>query len=378
MSVYIKKYNLRQILANDGGFRNYLTYFHKNQKVIMKICYTMIIYFRGVENMKLGERTLKIVVATILAVILAQWLQLENSYAAGIIAILSLLDTRTDTLKIAISRLSATMIAFAIAWLLFSFMGYSIWVFGLYLLFFIPICYTFGFQAGIAPVSVLVTHFIVAKSVGIEWMINGGLLMIIGTGMSLLLNVWMPSQMTKLNQMKLNVDREMKEIIKGMAVSLKMVQCDVTAIQRRSKELEVYLEQAQQLALLEYNNQIFQKNSYHIDYLTMRKTQLDILRGLIEMLPNIPLAVDQGFKLSHLLAITAEHYDEQNTVIELIEGVADLYRYSRQSQLPQSRAEFEARAMIYAFLIEFSRFLEVKYEFYQMNQDNIAIDSARD
>ena len=113
----------------------------------MKICYTMIIYFRGVENMKLGERTLKIVVATILAVILAQWLQLENSYAAGIIAILSLLDTRTDTLKIAISRLSATMIAFAIAWLLFSFMGYSIWVFGLYLLFFIPICYTFGFQA---------------------------------------------------------------------------------------------------------------------------------------------------------------------------------------------------------------------------------------
>ena len=96
------------------------------------------------------------------------------------------------------------------------------------------------------------------------------------------------------------------------------------------------------------------------------------------MLPNIPLAVDQGFKLSHLLAITAEHYDEQNTVIELIEGVADLYRYSRQSQLPQSRAEFEARAMIYAFLIEFSRFLEVKYEFYQMNQDIIAIDSARD
>ena len=77
--------------------------------------------------MKLGERTLKIVVATILAVILAQWLQLENSYAAGIIAILSLLDTRTDTLKIAISRLSATMIAFAIAWLLFSFMGYSIY-----------------------------------------------------------------------------------------------------------------------------------------------------------------------------------------------------------------------------------------------------------
>lgn len=315
--------------------------------------------------MKLIERTFKMVIATLMAILIAQLLNVNNAYAAGIIAILSVLDTRLDTVKVAVTRFLSTLLAFLIAWCIFSIGGYSVWNFAIFLMIYIPFSYYSHVQVGIAPSAVLVTHFIAAESVSFAMMLNGGLLMLVGIGSALLLNVWMPSQMHHLNIRKEEIEQSMIEALKQMSLSLRQIPCDVRFIQQNLRKLENQLEEAQQIALIEYNNNIFQKDDYLLNYFAMRQTQAKILKGLTEMLPNIPLGVIQGEMLANLLLQTAEQFGEHNTGIELIEGVAALYRYSKQSDLPKTRAEFESRAMIYAFLIEFNRLLEVKREFYE-------------
>ncbi|WP_423828570.1 aromatic acid exporter family protein, partial [Staphylococcus aureus] len=51
--------------------------------------------------MPILERTIKLILTTVLAIYLAEFLGLSYATSAGIIAILSLLDTRKSSLKMA-------------------------------------------------------------------------------------------------------------------------------------------------------------------------------------------------------------------------------------------------------------------------------------
>ncbi|AXY26683.1 hypothetical protein CL176_00590 [Suicoccus acidiformans] len=68
---------------------------------------------------------MKIVIASVLAILIAQVLSLENTISARIIALLSVLDTRTATLKTAGARISLTILVFVVATTVFHFLGFS-------------------------------------------------------------------------------------------------------------------------------------------------------------------------------------------------------------------------------------------------------------
>lgn len=52
--------------------------------------------------MRIGMRTMKTAIAATLAIILAEWLHLEYAVSAGIIAILSVQNTKKGSLQLAI------------------------------------------------------------------------------------------------------------------------------------------------------------------------------------------------------------------------------------------------------------------------------------
>ena len=143
--------------------------------------------------MSLTQRTFRITLAALFSIVLANYMGLENAMSAGIIAILSILDTRLETLKTALARLLSTILAFIIASVVFSVVGFSIYSFGIYLAIYIPLAYLGKVDAGLAPCSVLVTHFILAESISWHWQLNGFLLMLIGLSFALLFSLWIPS-----------------------------------------------------------------------------------------------------------------------------------------------------------------------------------------
>ena len=71
--------------------------------------------------MPLFQRTIKLTLATCLAAALAYALGLTYAISAGVIAILSISDTRRSTIKQAYQRFMSTLLALAIGSLAFSF-----------------------------------------------------------------------------------------------------------------------------------------------------------------------------------------------------------------------------------------------------------------
>lgn len=139
--------------------------------------------------MSITQRTFKLVLATCLACVLAYFLDLSSAVSAGIIALLSLSDTRRSTIKLAKNRLFSTLLALSIGVLAFQLTGYHIWSFGLYLALYVPLAYRFGWEIGITPSSVLVSHLLVQESISPDLLVNELLLFLIGTGFALTVKI---------------------------------------------------------------------------------------------------------------------------------------------------------------------------------------------
>src|SRR5690625_4440434 len=316
--------------------------------------------------MSLTQRTVRITLSAVLSIIIAQLIGLENSMAAGIIAILSILDTRLETLKTALARFLSTLLAFAVATVVFLIFGFSVYSFGVYLAIYVPLAYLGKVDAGIAPCSVLVTHFVIAESVSWQWQMNGLLIMVIGLIMALLFNLWIPSYNQKL-------DTRVKEIEKQMSLVLFLLDrylADGSSSYERIKEelddlCDVVLE-LDDLALIEYENTTFSKSvqDYYVKYAQMRKQQYEILERIVERLPSIVPDTEENRILASIFGETAETLDEKNPGVELLAAIDNLYAIFRESDLPKTREEFESRAILYYILTDFEKFLVLKRDFY--------------
>lgn len=316
--------------------------------------------------MSLTQRTIRITLAALFSIIIANLIGLENSMSAGIIAILSILDTRLETVKTALARLLSTLLAFAIATIIFLVFGFSVYSFGVYLAIYIPLAYLGKVDAGIAPCSVLVTHFILEESVSWHWQLNGFLIMIIGLVLALLFSLWIPSFNKKLDQHVKAIEKQMSLVLFLLDKYLADGSRSLARIKDELADLCDKVLEFDDLAIIEYENKAFSKSvqNYYVKYAQMRKQQYEILERISELLPKVLPNTEENRILASIIGKTAEQLDEQNTGIELLEAIEKLYTIFRESELPQSRKEFESRAILYYMLTDFEDFLILKRDFY--------------
>ena len=315
--------------------------------------------------MSLTQRTIRITLAALFSIIIANLIGLENSMSAGIIAILSILDTRLETVKTALARLLSTLLAFAIATIIFLVFGFSVYSFGVYLAIYIPLAYLGKVDAGIAPCSVLVTHFILEESVSWHWQLNGFLIMIIGLVLALLFSLWIPSFNKKLDQHVKAIEKQMSLVLFLLDKYLADGSRSLARIKDELADLCDKVLEFDDLAIIEYENKAFSKSvqNYYVKYAQMRKQQYEILERISELLPKVLPNTEENRILASIIGKTAEQLDEQNTGIELLEAIEKLYTIFRESELPQTRKEFESRAILYYMLTDFEDFLILKRDF---------------
>jgi len=75
--------------------------------------------------MSISLRAVKIAFATTIAILLAQALNLEYSVSAGVVAILSVLDTKKSSVTTALQRVGSTILALGVATILFQLIGFN-------------------------------------------------------------------------------------------------------------------------------------------------------------------------------------------------------------------------------------------------------------
>lgn len=317
--------------------------------------------------MSLTQKSVRITLAATFAIIAAMFFNLENSMAAGIIAILSILDTRLQTVRTAVERFLSTILAFVVATLIFLIFDFSVYSFGVYLAIYVPLAYLFKVDAGIPPCSVLVTHFVIAESVSISWQINGYGLMLLGLVFALLFNLWLPSYNLKLEEHVVEVEKQMSLIL--FLLEKRLIDGEGST-ERIKVELDDLCDLAIELentAIVEYENSPLtgESRDYYVRYSQMRKQQYEILERMSNLLAGNNLRTEASEILASIFGETAEQLDEQNTGEELLEKIERLYEIFRESALPKTREEFETRAILFYILTDFERFLELKRDFYR-------------
>lgn len=304
----------------------------------------------------------KIAAAAVTAIAAAGELGLKYSATAGIITVLSIQNTKRETLRSAANRGLAFLCAAACGMVCFRVFGYTLWGFAVYLLIFAMVCLCAGWREAIAMDSVLVTHFLTEQSMGPGMLANEAMLFLIGAGMGILVNLHLHRKDEEFDRLAAEADDRIRRILKWMSGRL-LGQDGSGCSPDDFGSLERALEEAALCAARNYNNTVTGRDTYELDYMKMRERQSVILREIYENILRMEHLPVQAGKVAAMLGQIERDYHRDNTVEGLLGELGELLARMKEESLPQSREEFEARAVLFYILMQIRTFLEVKRGF---------------
>lgn len=309
-----------------------------------------------------NNSTFKMAISATIAIFIAQGFKLEFAVTAGVIAILSIQNTKREALIIGARRIISATIAVILSYLLYVLLGNNPLVFGIVLLIFIPIAKKLKIEEGIAVGAVLSTHLLVNNNIDLGWIVNEEAITFIGIGVASLFNLYMPSLDDKFNENKETIEKLYRDIISDMAKSLVTKAIPVNE-KKRLEKVESLVEDTRSLAYKINNNNLFKKNLYFVDYIEMRAKQLEAIKRMMSHFSRFSITYDQTLIMSKFTENIANNIYADNDCVELICKLNNLRNNYKEMQLPKTRDEFENRAMLFQFLNDLEDFLLIKKEF---------------
>ena len=319
-------------------------------------------------------QAIKIALAAIIAILLADALNLQFAVSAGIVAILSVAFTKRETIQTAVNRFLAFAVALVIAAACFNLIGYDRYGFFAYLVLFIGVCRFMGWDNALAMDSVLISHFLTLKAMGATELTNEIGLFVIGVGIGIAANLFIRPKKDYMAKMKDETDALMKKALHRM--SLRIVNpamddydgsCFIT--------LRKTLDEASALAHLNYMNQLTSRNKEDIEYIAMREEQSDTLYEIYKHLRGIQTVPNTAEMLSRFFEKVSVEYSMENTVDGLMAEYDELNTHMKEMPLPKDREEFEDRARLFAVMRGIGDLLYIKhiYVLKAANQRNLKL-----
>lgn len=301
------------------------------------------------------------------AIVIAWMMQLQFYTTAGIIAILSIGNSKKETLKTACNRGLAFMCALLLAAVFFHCFGFGLPAFACYIVCFAMICLRYEWPEAIAMDSVLISHFLTMQEMSVKLLANEILLFLIGTGCGIIANMLLRKDDTRFAYLAGQVDEQIKDILHNMSVRLEShdkAGYDGTCF----VELDEKIREAQKCALANFNNTLTQTSSYQMDYISMRQKQRMVLEEIYKTIVQI-LEKEEAVMPRQLYEVTVfmeqidREYARENPCTELLEKLDKLFAELQTEDLPKDRQEFEIRALLFYVLKLLQELLSLKKQF---------------
>lgn len=308
----------------------------------------------------------------------AEWLGLNYAASAAVITLLSIHDTKRETIRVMAKRMAAFLVALLLAPVCFHFLGYRPIAVGAFLLVFTPVCTLLNVQEGISVSTVLMTHFLTEGAVSAGNILNEVLLLLVGTGVGVAMNLYMPGKTGMIRQKQHQIESQFRCILARMGDMLSGAgeqagtdgpcNSSLRGLRESRNEtvfsnLEEMLGQGEEDAYKEMENRLLAETRYYLSYMGLRKNQLLILRRIqshLEWLDSFP---EQARYLAGLFRSVSRSFHEYNNARGLLEELEDVKQQMRLQPLPGTREEFEARAVLFQVMLELEQFLVLKREF---------------
>ncbi len=323
--------------------------------------------------MSVFQKSIKVILVTWIAVQIATFFGLNYPSSAGIIGLLSLLDTRRSTLLTAKRRVLSMTSAMLAAILCFGLFGLNIWAFGLSMAIYIPLAYKYEWDIGLSVSTVGVFHLLDTGSLALPVILNELGLFAIGVSLALLANVYMPSHQKEIIAARDRVEFLLKGLVLRFHHILATGQSsdEVHRIQQLEKEIQAALE----LVYRDQSNQLFQRTDYEVHYFEMRLEQSHYLLQMVEDIQHCHFSAEESLILAQLFKDTAQQLEDKSTPIHLIDRIDHYLQVFRERPLPKSREEFESRSYLLQIFRDLERFIHLKVQFHQRYpQDQLGED----
>ncbi len=307
-------------------------------------------------------KLIKIAIGSAAAIFLADLLGLDYSTSAGIITLLTIQDTRRETIAITVKRICAFLLATGASYAVFSFLGYSVFSYGIFIFLFIACCTPFGLFNAVSTNAVLTTHYLLEESMAFSSIGNEALLLLIGAGTGTLLNLYIPGKGGEIRKMQYRLEEDLRAVLMRMSEYIvKEDKSDYTG--SCFVKLQADIEAGKKQAFAYMNNTFFQESKYFIGYMNMREQQTVVLRDIYKKIAGIRSALPQAEQVAELFHEIAVTFGESNNARDLLASREEVLSRMKDSDLPVTRREFEERAVLYGILMDLEYFLLLKKEF---------------
>lgn len=307
-------------------------------------------------------QVIKMSLAFFFAMEIALFFDCQYAASAGIVALLTIQNTKKETFIIGLKRVFSFCLSFICAFCVFYIFGFSVFSFAIFLMIFVGFSCLGHLEDGIAMNAVITTHYLIEEQMSVYWIQNELMIFMIGIVVGIIINLYMPSQMKRIQKSLDDLDKDIKDLLLRMSHCLLKEQKHGTLYQSFDCLFE-QVETMQNQTYLEMNNRLLNETRYEFNYLIMRKEQLSILHDIYNFVVQIDFVGDQAQLISSFLSQMSLEYHAHNDMTSIKEKFLSLKLHFQQDQLPVTRDEFENRAKLYMILCYLEKFIDIKYSF---------------
>lgn len=310
----------------------------------------------------------KIAVGCGIAIYIAEGLELEYAVSAGTVTLLSLLGTKWETVKFSLVRLGTFFLTVMLIFLIMPRM-HSEWIaYGVIVFLLVFLTNLMGWRATLSVNAIITAHYMTRQDFAPAFLFNEFMLVFIGVVIAIVLNLFHLNKSQKKDLMEgiryveTAMQAELREVA-GYLMGEQMkeqrsrsVWVDITLLEGKLREL---MEEAR-----EYQDNTFESHhDYYLDYFEMRLDQCRMLDSLHYEMRKMRSMPKQARVIADYIRYLADYVVEKNVPEKQMVRLNEIFAEMEKEELPESREEFESRALLYHILMDLEEFLKYKRAF---------------
>jgi Predicted membrane protein len=310
----------------------------------------------------------KIAVGCGIAIYIAEALELEYAVSAGTVTLLSLLGTKWETVKFSLVRLGTFFLTVMLIFLIMPRM-HSEWIaYGVIVFLLVFLTNLMGWRATLSVNAIITAHYMTRQDFAPAFLFNEFMLVFIGVVIAIVLNLFHLNKSQKKDLMEgiRYVETAMQADLREVAGYLmgeqmkeqrsRSVWVDITLLEGKLREL---MEEAR-----EYQDNTFESHhDYYLDYFEMRLDQCRMLDSLHYEMRKMRSMPKQARVIADYIRYLADYVVEKNVPEKQMVRLNEIFAEMEKEELPESREEFESRALLYHILMDLEEFLKYKQAF---------------
>lgn len=331
------------------------------------------------KKSKMMARALKIGIGSALAIIVAEGLGLEYATSAGSVALLTILTTKWDTVKLAYSRILSFGLTIALAYFFYNVFGMNWLTFGLFLFFDAAALFLIGWDSALSVNALIGIQIIASEDFTWAFLWNEFQIVLIGIVIAILLNLVSDSKRQRrvITEDMRYVESGLQGALNEMADYLVNPEIIHSPAWDHLIEMENYLEGATDRAWHYQNDTFVSHPEYYIQYFEMRTKQTSLLHNMHYQIRIMKQHPEGAQVTADRLRMIAPLIDETTDPSDQIESLQAFY--STIARFPSKRENFQAQATLYHLLINLHEFLVFKVRFIQgLDEQKIRIYVQKD